>query len=254
MRKELRVTAVGHSTVLLEGDGAAVLTDPVLRDRVALLKRKSPPGLAPADLPPLSAAVVSHGHYDHLDVPSLALLPPEVPLVTPPRATALVPGLAGRRIIPLAHWESVTAGGAEIISVPARHFGGRYLVDSAFRPAAGYVIRLGGATVYFAGDTAWQGAFKEIGRRFRPDVALLPIGAYRPQWFMRYSHIGPADAVRAFLDLNARYFIPIHFGAYKLSLEPVEEPPRRLLEFVQKAGIEGRVALLAPGQSWSLPS
>ncbi len=135
-------------------------------------------------------------------------------------------------------------------AVPAAHGGGRWLVDSPFRRANGYVIRGAAGTIYFAGDTARRNPFRRIGQRFPVDAALLPVGAYRPAWLMRWVHMSPESALEAFEELGARWMIPIHWGTFRLSLEPLEEPLERLRDLAGKKGLSGRIVILRPGESW----
>jgi L-ascorbate metabolism protein UlaG (beta-lactamase superfamily) len=249
---KLSATFIGHSTTLIEIGGSFFLTDPVLGSSIPARSRLVPPGMSVDSLPPITAALVSHAHYDHLDAPTLMQLDRAVPIITPPRAALGVGGLADRKIIELAHWQSIELEGVTISAVPARHFGGRYLADSLLRPAAGFVVQKSGRAAYFAGDTAYFEGFAEIGRRFDIDLALLPIGAYRPRWLMFASHMGPKQAVKAFEDLGAAYLIPIHWGAFRLSLEPLAEPVALLRQIAAEKGLDGRVVILAPGKSWSL--
>lgn len=248
----MRITFVGHATVLIELGGRHFLTDPVFSDRVKVLSRRSKPGLRFRELPTLSAVLVSHAHYDHFDLPTLRQIDPHVPLLLPSRTRTFGRSLGSRTFVEMNHGEAWGEGGVNIHAVPARHFGGRWLLDSVVRPANGYVIQASGGTVYFAGDTARFNDFEDIGRRYTIDVALLPIGAYKPAWIMRWSHLDPRTAVEAFERLNAAYMIPIHWGTFRLSLESLEEPVRCLRELVEAKGLQDRVIVLNPGESWSL--
>ncbi len=248
----MRITFVGHATVLIELDGRHFLTDPVFSDRVQVLRRRDKAGMKVEDLPELNAVLVSHAHFDHYDLPSLKRIDPLVPLLLPQRTRGFGRPLGKRRFIELKHWERWGDGGVNVHAVPAHHFGGRWLVDSWFRPANGYVIQGPGRTVYFAGDTARFNAFDEIGKRYPIDVALIPIGAYRPGWIMRWSHLDPRTALDCFEQLGAEFMIPIHWGAFQLSLEPLDEPVRWLWELVEKKGLQDRVIHLNPGESWTL--
>jgi len=249
----LAVTYVGHATALLELAGRFFLTDPVFGDRIPAVKREAEPGLDLAALPALSAVLVSHAHYDHMDLPTLGRLPPEAPILLPAGTRGLVRSLGARRVVEMRTWKGWELPGARITAVPANHYGGRILLDSFRRPALGYVIESGGNAVYFAGDTGPANRFEEIGGRFRLDLALLPIGAYRPRWIMRWSHQNPSEALDAFQSLAADFMIPIHWGTFRLSAEPMDEPVRWLRRAAAERGVSERVIVLEPGQTWVLP-
>jgi L-ascorbate metabolism protein UlaG (beta-lactamase superfamily) len=249
--KGLKVTFIGHATLLIELNGCAFLTDPVFSPRIPGLKRERPPGVGVSDLPPLTAVLISHAHYDHLDVPTLEQLPVDVPIVLPPRTRGLAGPMGGRRCIELGKWKQWESRETKITAVPADHYGGRMMVDSPFRPANGYVIESDGMAVYFAGDTGRGNPFDRIGERFDLDLALLPIGAYRPKWIMRWFHLNPPEALDALRALGADFMIPMHWGTFKLSLEPMDEPAQWVKKAAAEQGLEERVIVLEPGESWS---
>lgn len=243
---ELVITHVGHATNLLQTVSGSVLTDPIWSRRALLVKRRVRPGMRLRDLPKLAAILVSHAHFDHLDRPTLKRLPKEIPLVTHQGVESLLAPLGHQRVIPLNLWEEVRLGGLRVHAVPSCHWGKRHPWDAAERGYGGFIVESSGATVYFGGDTAYFDGFKEIGRRFRIDVALLPIGAYNP---FRHAHCNPEDAAQAFQDLGARYLIPYHWGAFRLSWEPLEEPIAWLRHLAEAQGFSDRLVVLAPGQS-----
>jgi len=247
----LRITFVGHATVLIEDGTNRFLTDPVFTSHIAGQKRRCKPGISVSELPPLDAILLSHAHYDHFDLPTLRQLNPETPLILPPRMKGVAAFLGQRRLCELRHWEVWESGNLRVTAVPARHLSGRWLVDTPFRPSNGYVIEGLTGAVYFAGDTAWHNPFADIGKRFSVDVALLPVGAYRPRWIMRWSHLSPSEALDAFDTLKARLLIPIHWGTFRLSLEPLDEPIRRLRKLAARNGLRDRLVVLDPGESWS---
>ena len=205
------------------------------------------------DLPAINTVLVSHAHFDHLHRPSLRAIARQTwrksghaPRIVVPRYVGdLVSDLGFREVIELDWWNECELGGVQIIHVPARHWGARIIRDG-HRGYGGFVVRSKRHSVYHAGDTAYFAGFHEIGRRLRPEVALLPIGAYNPPSF-RNVHTSPGDAVRAFRDLNARWMIPMHYGTFRLSHEPLDEPLRLLEREAQKAGIEERVLVLQEG-------
>ncbi len=203
------------------------------------------------DLPPLDLIAVSHGHYDHLDLPTIRKLPRKTPAVAQAGLATVLTWGARKHVITLHKWESHRLGDVTVTAVPAAHFLGRppFFPISKFQ---GYVIE-GDATVYFAGDTGLFDGLSEIGRKWDIDVALLPIGAYSPRSFRRH-HMSPEDAVEAGRMLGAKVVVPIHWGAFKLSLEPLDEPVPRLERAARKAKCSSMVKVLAPGRSVSIRS
>ena len=242
-----RITWLGHASFLLQLDGVSLLVDPVLGDKVVTIGRNVPPGLTVEQLPHVDAALVSHAHYDHLDLPTLQ------------RVGAVVyAGLGHRKLLEkaglacaeLGWWQSARVGPVEVAFVPAQHWSRRTLGDANRTLWGGFVVRGSSATVYHAGDTGYFGGFAEIGRRFPLDAALLPIGAYDPAWFMSPQHMNPEEALRAFGDLGAATFEAMHWGTFKLSDEPLDEPPRRLEAERARLGLPSdRVRVLAVGES-----
>jgi len=222
----LRVTFVGHSTTLLQAGGLNVLTDPVWSQRASPVawagpRRRRPPGLRFEDLPPIDLVLLSHNHYDHLDLPTLRRLARE-------HAPRFVAGLGVGRLLAdagvgpaleLDWWQEADGpGGLTVTCVPARHFSGRGLRDRDATLWCGYVLHGPGGLVYFAGDTGFGRHFEEIARRFgAPRLALLPIGAYLPLWFMGPVHLSPTDALRAHQILGARASVALHFGTFRIA-------------------------------------
>jgi L-ascorbate metabolism protein UlaG (beta-lactamase superfamily) len=223
-----RLTWLGHASFLVQLDGVSLLIDPVLVDRVAgVIPRNVPPGVPLDRLPRIDASLVSHGHYDHLDLPTLKAVGATVYAGLGLRRSLRREGLT---CVELGWWQSARVGGVEITFVPAQHWSRRGLGDTNRTLWGGFVVEGSRATIYHSGDTAWFDGFKEIGARFPGiDAALLPIGAYDPEWFMRSQHMTPEDAVQAFLDLGARRLVAMHWGTFKLTDEPLDEPPRRLV-------------------------
>ncbi len=220
-RSQLTVTWVGHSSLLIQLDGLNILTDPMWSERASPVKFAGPrrwvrPGIAFEDVPPLDVVLQSHNHYDHLDAPTirrLARAHPEASWVVPLGLAAFVckRGVRDNRVRELDWWEEHAIGSLRIAATPAMHFSSRGIGDRGDSLWCGFALSSDGANgrhVYFAGDTGYHPEFGAIGERYGPfDVALMPIGAYEPRWFMRYVHMNPEEAVAAFRALNARMMV-----------------------------------------------
>ena len=247
------ITWVGHATLLVQLDGLHVLTDPQWSDRAGPTswlgpRRLSPPGLAFEALPRIDVVVISHDHYDHLDLPTVKrLAAAHDPLFLVPlgmKAWFADNGMA--RVEELDWWQELEHGGVRFVCVPAQHFAQRSLWDANRRLWASWAVMGRDRRLYFAGDTGYFAGFKEAGRRLGPfDLAALPIGAYVPAKIMRRVHTTPEEAVQAFVDLNARTMMAMHWGTFDLADEPLGEPPVRMIAEIERRRIE-------PSRAWIL--
>jgi L-ascorbate metabolism protein UlaG (beta-lactamase superfamily) len=224
-------TWVGHSTYLVRLGGATILTDPVWSAKISRVARRlTPPGLAWNELPKIDVVVISHNHYDHLDAPTIKRLPRETPILCGA-------GLAGwfrRRgfteVLELDWWECTEVAGLRFDFVPAHHWSRRGLFDTCATLWGGWVMTApDGTRTYHAGDSGYGQRFAQIGQRYPGiELAMMPIGAYDPRWFMRSVHMDPAEAVRALDDLGAQRLASMHWGTFILTREPVDEPLERI--------------------------
>lgn len=226
---------LGHASFLLRLGGRTVAVDPVLSERIlGAGRRLTPPGLD--RLPPLDLLLISHNHYDHLDAPTVRALPRDTPVVAPGGLGRWFRRRGFTDVTELDWWESVelaplaAAGGALAVAfVPAHHWSRRGVFDHCASLWGGWVLTAaGGQRLYHAGDSGYGSFFTEIGARYPGiDVAMLPVGAYAPRWFMQPVHVDPEEAVRAAQDVGARTLVPMHWGTFRLSREPVLEPIER---------------------------
>lgn len=237
------LTWIGHATALLQIGTANVLTDPHFSDRASPVqwagpKRWQPPGVKVEDLPRIDVVVISHNHYDHLDADSVLALnaqPGGPPLfVVPLGIERWLEGVGITNARALDWWDSVQVAGLTITLTPVQHWSRRTLADTNTTLWGGFAIE--GAShgvhrrVFFSGDTGYSAQhFRDIGARFGGfDLALIPIGAYEPRWFMRQQHVNPEEAVRIHEDLRARRSVGIHWGTFQLTDEPLDQPVRDL--------------------------
>lgn len=256
---QMGVTFIGHSSFFIQMAGKNIVIDPNFARWLVVLKRLKRPGLKIRDLPPIDYVLVSHAHMDHLHRPSLRAIARltriecgRAPTIIVPRAVEdLVRRLGYTQIVELDTWEALKESGLEITHVPSRHWGARMLKDY-HRGFGGYVLRSGMHSIYHAGDTAYFEGFREIGKKLKPELALLPIGAYHPPAF-RNVHTSPEDALQAFLDLGAKYMIPMHYGTFRLSHEPFHEPVERLLAAAEEENVSNRVFVLEEGKTMIFP-
>jgi L-ascorbate metabolism protein UlaG (beta-lactamase superfamily) len=257
--RELGITFIGHSSFLIQIAGRKLLIDPVFAERLIALRRLRRPGVKIKDLPAVDMVLLSHAHMDHLNRPSLrrivahnTKLTGKAPIaVVPWGVEDLVSDLGFARVVTLEWWQTKTVGGLEVTMTPCKHWGARFFKDT-HRGFGGYVIRGGGHALYHSGDTAYFDGFASIGKRLKPEIALLPIGAYRPDSY-RGVHTCPEEALQGFLDLGARRMIPMHYGTFRLSQEPMEEPVERLMAAARHAGVAGAVCVLPEGETEVIP-
>jgi L-ascorbate metabolism protein UlaG (beta-lactamase superfamily) len=191
-------------------------------------------------LPDVTAVLVTHNHYDHLDAGVYRSLRDEVAVVAPIGMGRWMRRRGCKRVIELQWWQQTKVGDLQVTLVPACHWSRRGIFDTNSVLWGGYVIEGDGHSVYHSGDTAWFEGFGEIGRRFPDlDAAMLPIGGYQPPWFMEHYHLNPEQAGRAYLDLGARHLVPMHWGTLQLTDEPLCEPIDRMRSWWQKNRPDG---------------
>jgi L-ascorbate metabolism protein UlaG (beta-lactamase superfamily) len=258
----MRVTWINHATALLQMDGLNVLTDPIWSERCSPVsfagpRRVRPPGIRFEDLPPIDVVLVSHNHYDHMDEATLRRLQSTFhPKFVVGLGNAKQLERWGIEARELDWWQSVPLSAqVQLTSVPAQHFSNRALTDRNATLWTGFVLEGPSGAAYFAGDTGFGAHYDAIYRRFGAvRLALLPIGAFRPEWFMGPIHMSPADAVKAHLTLHAVTSVAIHFGTFPLADDGQTEPVEKLGEALQSGGVpQERFWALGFGEGRDVP-
>ncbi len=249
------LTWIGHASFLVQLAGKSALIDPVLSDKLGFgLRRNVPPGLSWSALPKIDMVLITHNHRDHMDARTLNRLGADPVYVVPRGLGSWFARRGLTRTLEMDWWQESEVEGLHVTFVPSEHWSRRGLTDLNRSWWGGYVIRGGGHSVYHSGDTAWFDGFELIRQRCAPlDAAMLPIGAYAPRWFMKRQHMNPDDAVRAFIALGAKRFVAMHWGTFKLTDEPLQEPPKLLQAVWERCGLpEERRSIPAIGETLAL--
>ena len=239
---QLAVTFGGHATVIARYPGLAVAFDPMLGHWIGGVRRAVAPALAAGDLADVGLILISHRHADHLHVPTLRRLPRTATVVVPTGAAAALSGLGYARVIELSPGADLEMRGVQVAAEATAHGAGE------LANGLSYVVRGDGPSLYLCGDSGYFSGFADLGERFAPDIAALPIGGFLPTSF-RERHMSPLDALYAFEDLRSRILIPIHHGAFALSYERLDEPARWLAELARQRGLRDHVLVMAAGQT-----
>jgi L-ascorbate metabolism protein UlaG (beta-lactamase superfamily) len=242
---QVAVTWIGHASFLIQFNDLNLLIDPNFANWLFLLKRVRRSGLKLNHLPPIDLVLLTHAHFDHFHKPTLRRLPDVKIALMPWGMADLARNLGFGRIVELEWWEGFSHRNWKVTLTPSKHWGARVLRDIE-RGYGGFVLEHQGRRIYHAGDSAYFDGFKDIGKAFKPEIALLPIGAYHPETF-RHMHMGPDEAMKVFKDLKARWFVPMHYGSFRLAFEDMDEPPRWLRQLAEKEGILRKVKFLEEG-------
>jgi L-ascorbate metabolism protein UlaG (beta-lactamase superfamily) len=234
------LTWIGHATFVQRLGGKLCATDPIWSTRLGTLARRASPGVAIEDVPPLDLVTVSHSHRDHLDIPTLKRIGPRALYVVPKDVGDILRDAGLPRVVELGWWESHVEGDLRITLVPSQHWSMRTPWDRNRRLWGGFVYESREGTSYHSGDTAFsEQVFRAIAGRFpRIDWAMLPVGAYDPQWFMQPQHMNPEEAGRAWEILGAHALCAMHWGTFKLTDEPLGEPPLRIAAWWKERGLD----------------
>jgi L-ascorbate metabolism protein UlaG (beta-lactamase superfamily) len=250
------LTWLGHASFLGCLGGRRFLIDPVFSSHAAwIYRRYLPPPMTIDELPEIHVVMVTHNHYDHLDAGAYRLLPQSVRVIVPEGLGAWMRRLGRERVTELGWWQEFETDGLRITLVPANHWSKRGVFDTNRILWGGYVVEGGNRSVYHSGDTGLFAGFAEIAQRFTSlDAAILPIGAYEPAWFMEHYHLNPEQAGEVFMNLGAHRFVPMHWGSFQLTDEPLCEPADRILSWWdrQHVGDNRRLEILDVGSTVTL--
>lgn len=257
-RVETTITWIGHSTFLLQYEGMNIITDPVWAKRLGLDKRIGSPGIPLSEVPPIDLILISHSHYDHLHMASIRkLYRAGTTIVVPAGLKRKMLHCGFQCCIEMEWWQQITIGRLKLSFVPTQHWTRRTLWDTNTSHWGGYILEPADPEndkqprgLYFAGDSGYFPGFKEIGSRYKIHIALIPIGAYEPEWFMSSQHVTPEEAIQAFLDVGAETMIPMHYGSYRLADDTAREALDRMENARDQQGIsKERIRTLSHGET-----
>ncbi|KAF0155846.1 MAG: Zn-dependent hydrolase [Syntrophaceae bacterium] len=239
---KIQITWIGHATFLIQLEGINILTDPIFNNKASPLglgfERKSPPGIPVDHLPPIHAVLLSHNHYDHLDLYTVKKLGNSPKYFIPLKLGQWFRDQKITHYTEMDWWNTSMFKGIRVVSVPGQHFSRRAVRDGNKTLWAGWVLETKRGKILFAGDTGYSPHFREIREKLGPmGLALLPIGSYRPRWFMKTIHMDPPDAVSAHKDLQAQQSIAMHWGTFYIADEPLDEPPLYLKKTLKEASM-----------------
>lgn len=234
---ESAITWIGHSTFLIQISGLNILTDPVWASWLGSEKRLTKPGIDLEMMPNIDLVFISHNHYDHLHFPSLNKLKGSPMIFVPQGLKEMFLKKGFSNVKEFEWWEQVTYKGLEITFTPTLHWSRRSISDLNRSLWGGWMIEASHSTVYFVGDTGYHEVFEEIGRKFEIDYALIPIGCYEPEWFMKSQHVTPEEAVQIYRDIKAKTFIPMHYDAFRLA----DDTPKEALDRLYDAWMDSKL-------------
>jgi N-acyl-phosphatidylethanolamine-hydrolysing phospholipase D len=245
---------IGHASFLIRINGEYWITDPIFSERALLPKRKTPPGISLSEfvaLPGKKNVMISHNHYDHLDSESIRRLPADTRVYVPLGLKPIMNDLGKEDVVEMDWWQAVSCGDrCQVVCLPAQHWSRRISQNTDSTLWASFLLVTPGRKIYYGGDSGYFIGYREIGRRYSGiDYALLPVTAYEPRWFMHYPHMDAREALDAFRDLGARYFIPTQWGTFRLGDEPIGQAPSALSKAAQSTNIDpARIIVMGIGQ------
>lgn len=245
----LSITFIKHACVMIKDRGTTILIDPIFSGLIGPFKDYTPLGFSAADMPAPGAILITHGHYDHLDLPTLQGFSEASQIITPLGYQDILPKQT--RHAELDWYDTISHGTCEIICLPCNHWSMRDPLQGPNRSLwSSYLVKTSaGKNIYISGDTAYFAGFDDIGRDFEIDLAVFNLGAYEPRWFMKKSHMNPPEVVRAFGELKAKHLMIVHWGTFRLGDEPVYMPPFDIRQAMDAASLGRSLIHLDHGQT-----